>query len=599
MKQTELPLRKDVDSKLKWKIEDLYSTDNQWKQEYEQLKQMIPKFLEFKGNLKSPSTLLECLKFSDEVSKLSERIYVYANMKLHEDTSNSLYQGLADQAQNLMIQIGSASSFIVPEILSIDTNTIDEFIESNPELKVYRQYLSNIMRQKPHILSPEIEQILAEAGNIAEAADNIFSMINNADIKFPDIKDENGKYVQLTKGRYNLFLESDNREVRKSAFENLYNTYSKQKNTLAATLSASVKKDCFFAKVRNYKSALENALDDSNVSIDVYNNLIDTVHRNLNLMHRYVSMRKKMMGVNELHMYDLYAHLVKDINMEIPFEQAKQKVIDGLKPMGNEYIDILKNGYNSGWIDVVENQGKRSGAYSWGAYGTHPYVLLNYQNNLNNVFTLAHEMGHAIHSYYSDKTQPYIYAGYKIFVAEVASTVNESLLMNYMIKSTDNRQQKAYLVNYFLEQFRGTLFRQTMFAEFEKIIHEIVEKGEALTVENLCSIYRDLNIQYFGNDIVIDSQIDMEWARIPHFYGAFYVYQYATGYSAAIALSQKILNEGESAVKDYISFLKSGSSDYPINLLKKAGVDMTTSAPIQKALDVFKNLLDEIENLLA
>jgi oligoendopeptidase F len=600
MGKSKLPLRNEVTQNFKWKLEDLYDNTEAWKQDYDKLKASISKISSFKDNIgKSSDSLLECLKFNDEISKITEKVYVYANMKLHEDTSNALYQGLADQAQSLMVNLSSASSFIIPEILSIEDKTLAQFIASNNELNVYTQYLNNITRQKSHVLSPQIEEILAQAGDIADAADNIFSMFNNADIKFADIKDEQGNDVELTKGRYVSFLESNDARVRHDAFEALYSSYSSQKNTLAATFSANVKKDSFFAKVRKYSSSLEAALDNSNIPMDVYTNLIDTVHKNMPIMHRYVSVRKKLLGLDELHMYDLYAPMVKDVDMKFSYDMAKQKVVEGLSPMGEEYLSILKSGYENGWIDVYENQGKRSGAYSWGAYGTHPYVLLNHEDNLNSVFTLAHEMGHAMHSYYSDATQPYIYAGYKIFVAEVASTVNEALLMDYMIKNTDEKYKKAYLINHFLEQFRGTLFRQTMFAEFEMITHNMVEQGEALTVEALCSIYHKLNETYFGSGITIDAAIDMEWARIPHFYNAFYVYQYATGYSAAIALSQKIIKEGKPAVDAYTSFLKGGSSDYPINLLKKAGVDMTTAEPIEKALKVFEQLLDQIETLLS
>lgn len=600
MKQNKLPLRNEISTDLKWKVEDLYSTDEDWKNDYKKLKESLDKIMYFKGKLGNDANIfLQCLNFSDEISQISEKVYVYANMKLHEDTSNNHYQALADQAQNIMVQLSTASSFIIPEILSLGEDTINKFINSNNELKIYSQYLSNIIRQKSHTLSFELEEFLAQAGEITDAPDNIFSMLNNADIKFPEIKDEQGEYIELTKSRYSTFLESKDGVVRRDAFKALYETYAKQKNTLAAIFSASVKKDYFIAKARKYSSSLESSLHDSNIPLDVYKNLIDTIHKNLHLMHKYVALRKKFLGVSELHMYDLYVPMTKDIDMKIPFEEAKKIVLDGLKPMGEEYIYLLKNGYENGWIDVAENQGKRSGAYSWGAYGTHPYVLLNYQDNLNNVFTLAHEMGHSLHSYYSDNTQPYIYAGYKLFVAEVASSVNESLLIEHMIKTTNDKSQKAYLINYFLEQFKGTVFRQTMFAEFEMITHELVEKGEALTVDTLCSIYRNLNKQYFGDDIIIDEEIDMEWARIPHFYEAFYVYQYATGFSAAIALSQKILKESKPAVDDYISFLKSGSSDYPINLLKKAGVDMTTAQPIEEALKVFENLLQQIDELLS
>lgn len=598
MQQTKLPLRNEVDPKLKWKIEDLYQTNDEWQKDFGKLKKLMPNILEYKGKLNTSSDiLLKCLKFDNELSQIAEKLYVYANMKLHEDTSNSFYQGLASKSQAITVELSTVTSFIIPEILDIDKNTIKEFF-NNKELQIYNHYLNDIMRQKPHILSPEIEDILAQAGDITSSSEDIFSMLNNADIKFGEIQDENGQSIELTKGRFINFLESDNREIRYNAFKTFYKAYLEQKNTLAAIFNANIKKDVFLAKIRKYNSALEYSLDNSNIPIEVYKNLIATVHQNLNLMHRYVDLRKKVLDLDEIHMYDLYAPMVKDIKMEIDFEQTKLKVIDGLQSMGEEYISLLKKGYNDGWIDVVENQNKRSGAYSWGAYGTHPYVLLNYQNNLDNVFTLAHEMGHALHSYYSDENQPYVYAGYKLFVAEVASTVNEALLINYMIKHSTDKPQKMYLINYFLEKFRGTLFRQTMFAEFEMVVHNIVEKGEPLTIDSLCSIYHELNVDYFGNSIIVDSDIDIEWARIPHFYTSFYVYQYATGFSAAIALSQKILNEGEKAVNDYKAFLKSGSSDYPINLLKKAGVDMTTSEPIKKALKVFESLLDEFESLL-
>jgi oligoendopeptidase F len=425
-------------------------------------------------------------------------------------------------------------------------------------------------------------------------------MFNNADIKFPDIEDENGEMVEITHGRYGVFMESNNRRVRKDAFENVYATYKKFKNTLATTFSANVKQEAFFAKVHNYPSTMAMKLFDSNVPENVYTNLIDAVHENLPLLHRYVSLRKKLLGLDELHMYDLYTPIISDLELKISYDEAKEMVFKGLEPLGDKYRAILTEGYENRWIDVYENEGKRSGAYSWGAYGTHPYVLLNYQNNLKNVFTLAHEMGHAIHSYHSDGKLPIRYAGYKIFVAEVASTCNEALLMEYLLANTKDKKEKAYLINYFLEQFRTTLYRQTMFAEFEMITHQKSMEGEALTADVLCQIYHELNVKYFGDDIVIDSEIDMEWARIPHFYTAYYVYQYATGYSAAIALSRKILKEGQPAVDDYINkFLSGGSSDYPIELLKMAGVDMSKKEPVNQALALFESLLDEMEKLLA
>ncbi len=594
-----LPKRLEVDQKYKWAIEDLYASDDLWQSEYDQLKNLVAKASEYQGRLsKSGELLLSFLQLSDEIGKLLERVYVYANQKSHEDTANAIYQDLANKANALSIQVSSALSFATPEILSIPEDVLVQFWRENEELKLYEFYLKDILRLKPHILSKEMEELLADAGEIAEASDHIFSMFNNADIKFPEIQDENGELVRITHGRYGQMLESPDRRVRKDAFEGVYATYNNFRNTLAASFSSNVKQEVFFAKARKYNSTLERVLDSANIPVDVYKNLITAVHENLGLMHRYVSIRKKLLGVDELHMYDLYAPLVADVKMEIPFEEAKEIVANGLQPLGADYRIVLNEGYNNRWIDIYENENKRSGAYSWGAYGTHPYVLLNYNETLSNVFTLAHEMGHAIHSYYSDKTQPFVYAGYKIFVAEVASTCNESLLIDYMLKNTNDKKEKAYLINHFLEKFKGTLFRQTMFAEFEMITHKMVEDGESLTADALCKMYHDLNIAYFGEDIVIDTEIDMEWARIPHFYNAFYVYQYATGYSAAIALSRRILNEGEQAVKDYIQFLSGGSSNYPIELLKGAGVDMSTKEPVTQALKLFEELLTQMEELL-
>jgi oligoendopeptidase F len=593
--------RNEIENKHKWAIIDLFRNDEDWKKEFELTKDLIVKIGDYKGKLsEAAETLLEFYKLNDKLSYHFERVYVYANQKYHEDTSVGTYQGFSNQATSLGVQMSSALSFMIPEILSIPEEKLNEFISSNSELKIYEFALKEILRQKTHSLTAEMEELIANTGEMADAPSNIFSMFNNADIKFPEIENENGEMVEITHGRYVSFLESSDPRVRKDAFQNLYATYKKYKNTLAATFAANLKQEAFFSKVRKYPSSMAKALDNSNVPIEVYTNLIEAVHENLPSLHRYVSLRKKLLGVDELHMYDLYTPIVQNVDMKVEFDEAKDMVYKGLEPLGENYRAILKEGFDNGWIDIYENEGKRSGAYSWGAYGTHPFVLLNYQNNLNNVFTLAHEMGHAIHSYYSDAALPITYAGYKIFVAEVASTCNEALLMEYLLGETEDKKQRAYLINYFLEQFRGTLYRQTMFAEFEMITHQKSLEGEALTADALCQIYHDLNVKYFGNDIVVDEEIDMEWARIPHFYNAFYVYQYATGYSAAIALSRKILKEGEPAVNDYISkFLSGGSSDYPIELLKKAGVDMSTREPVNQALALFKSLLDEMEALMA
>ena len=594
-----LPKRSETDSKYTWAIEDLYTSDELWQKEYDKVKEMLPRAAEFQGRLgKAAEILLSFLKLSDELGKLMERVYVYANQKYHEDTANAVYQDLSNKAAALMVQVNSTLSFATPEILTIPEETIVQFKHEEEELLQYDFYLADILRMKPHILSGEMEGLLADAGEIAEAPGNIFSMFNNADIRFPEIMDDNGEKVRITHGRYGQLLESTDRRVRREAFEGVYAAYRSYSNTLAAAYSANVKQEVFFAKARKYRSTMERTLDAGNISVEVYTNLIDAVHENMGLMHRYVTLRKKLLKVDELHMYDLYTPLVADVKMEIPFEEAKTIVMKGLEALGEDYQKILMEGFHHRWIDVYENENKRSGAYSWGAYGTHPFVLLNYNDTLNNVFTLAHEMGHAIHSYHSDKTQPYVYAGYKIFVAEVASTCNESLLIDYMLKTTEDKKEKAYLINHFLEKFKGTLYRQTMFAEFEMITHRMVEEGESLTAEALCKVYHDLNVLYFGEDIVIDQDIDMEWARIPHFYNAFYVYQYATGYSAAIALSRRILNEGPEAVADYIRFLSSGSSNYPIELLKAAGVDMSTKEPVNQALKLFEELLNQMEELL-
>ncbi|WMJ87926.1 oligoendopeptidase F [Anaerocolumna sp. MB42-C2] len=599
MEKIKLKKRNEVDPKYKWAIEDLYPNDEEWKKEYAFTKELIPKISSYQGKLaESAETLLEFWQLHDEISLHLERVYVYANQKYHEDTSESTYQAFSNQATKLSVQVSSALSFMVPEILNIPEETVSSYLNSNQELKTYEFAIREISRQKPHTLSREMEEIIADTGEMADAPDSIFSVFNNADLKFPEIKNEDGEMVELTHGRYISFLESSDRRVRQEAFQALYATYKKFKNTLAATFSANVKQEAFYAKARKYPSTLAKELDKSNVPLSVYTNLIDVVHEKLPLLHRYVSLRKKLLAVDELHMYDLYTPIVKDAGTKISYEEAKEMVYNGLEPLGDKYRAVLKEGFDNHWIDVYENEGKRSGAYSWGAYGTHPYVLLNYQDTLDHVFTLAHEMGHALHSYHSDAALPITYAGYRIFVAEVASTCNEALLMEYLLKKTQNRKERAYLINHFLEQFRTTLYRQTMFAEFEMITHHKSMEGEALTSDTLCKIYRDLNIQYFGNDIVVDSEIDMEWARIPHFYNAFYVYQYATGYSAAIALSRKILKEGKPAVDDYIGkFLSGGSSDYPIELLKKAGVDMSTKEPVEQALNLFGKLLDEMEEL--
>lgn len=581
-----------------WAIEDLYPTNEAWQKDYEKLEKSIPELSTYAGKIsENMEMLLKFLDLDSELSLLGERIYVYANQRLHENTGNALYQEMSGKAMTLLVKKDAATAFFRPELLQIPEEAIKNEMEKNEKLAFYRRYLLEFYRKKDHILSDEIEEVLANAGEMSDSPSDIFSMFNNADIRFEPVIDENGNKREVTHGTYISLLEDKSKLVRKSAFENLYAQYKKYKNTLAAMYRANVKQHVFFAKTRKYNSSLEYGLSGAHIPEEVYHQLIDTVNEYLPLMHRYVELRTKYLGEEQIHMYDLYVPMVEGVDMKIPFEEAKKIVYDGLAPLGDDYRNVLKEGFENRWIDIYENEGKRSGAYSWGAYGTHPYVLMNYQDNLNNVFTLAHEMGHALHSYFSDESQPYIYAGYRIFVAEVASTCNESLLIHDLLEHAKNREEKAYLVNYFLDQFKGTLFRQTMFAEFEKITHTMVEKGETLTPENICEIYYNLNKKYYGDKMCVDEEIAMEWARIPHFYTPFYVYQYATGFSAAIAISRKILAGDKEVLSGYKKFLHSGGSMDPIDLLKLAGVDMTKKEPIVEAMGLFEQLLSEMEAL--
>ena len=591
---------KRAEQKIKdtWKMEDLFPSDEAWEKDLEKAFGMVKKYSDFRGCIsKDKECLLQYLKFNDEINLLAERLYVYSNQKYHQDMAEAKYQGYSGKAQKLAVDIGSAASFFEPEILSMDENVLREWMEDE-SFADYKRMISEILRGKAHTLDQKTEEILAKSRKMAGAADNIYAMFNGADIDFPTVLDKDGNEIKITHGNFVPILSGTDRELRRAAFKALYETYGKMKNTIAATFNANVEQACFYADVRNYSSTRAMYLDGSNVPESVYDNLIEVVHEHMDLMHRYVALRKKALGVDELHMYDVYAPIADRPEEKIPFEKAKEMVKAGLAPMGQAYLDKLQEGFGNRWIDIYENEGKRSGAYSWGAYGTHPYVLLNYQGTLDHVFTLAHEMGHALHSYYSDENQPYVNAGYKIFVAEVASTCNESLLIHHMLKETDDPKTRAYLINHFLEQFKGTLYRQTMFAEFEKTTHKMVEEGETLTSDVLCKVYYDLNKQYFGDEMVLDEEIALEWARIPHFYNPFYVYQYATGMSAAIALSRKIMEEGEKGVTDYMKFLTGGGSKDPIDLLKLAGVDMTSKEPVEQALELFGELLDEMEKLV-
>lgn len=595
----ELPLRSDIDSQYKWRLEDIYATDDDWEKDFEKVREMMQKLDVYRGNLVSSSeNLHQGLQLIMEINEILDRLYAYSHMRSDEDTSNQKYQALNRRAQALATEIASAVSFMVPEILTLSREKVEEYLNENEGLKLYSHFLDNILREKDHYLSEEEEKILAMASDVARGPGNIFSMLNNADLVFPTIIDEEGEEVRITHGRYIDFLMSKERRVRKDAFTALYSKYGEFINTFAATLNTNVKAHIFYARARNYNSALEAALSSDNIPVSVYTNLIDTVKENLDAMHKYVSLRKEVLELDELHMYDLYVPLVKELDIKIPYSEARETILQGLKPLGEEYLRILEEGFNSGWVDVYENKGKRSGAYSSGCYGVHPYVLMNYTDSLDNMFTLAHEMGHALHTHYSNENQPYVYADYKIFLAEVASTLNEILLLHYLLENTEDVLKKKYLINHYLEQFRGTVFRQTMFAEFEKIIHEAAEAGQPLTAEFLNETYHRLNEEYYGPDIVVDQDIDLEWARIPHFYYNFYVYKYATGFSAATALANMILEEGEPAVKKYLEFLKSGDSDYPLNILKRAGVDMNSPEPISSAIATFRDFLKRYEELL-
>lgn len=590
--------RSDVPKEYQWAIEDLYASDEDWKKDLDRIKDMLPQIEAFQGKLgESADSLLGFLKLQDDITVLLDRFANYALRKADEDTKNTTYQGFRDQTTGICVAISSALSFAEPEILRIPEAVLNGFYDKQPELNTYRRCLDDILRKKAHILSDAEEKILAAAGDLAQSPDDIFSLLNNADLTYESVTDIEGNRFPVTHASFIPLMQNYDRNVRKDAFESLYKTYAEHKNTSAAILSAQMKQLNFFSKMRRYDSPLEAALDANNVAPQVYRNLIDAVHENMNAMYKYVRLRKKLLKVDALHMYDLYVPIVPNAERDIPFDEAKKNIREALSVLGDDYVALLDEGFGSRWIDIYENEGKRSGAYSCGCR-LHPYVLLNYKNNLDSEFTTAHEMGHALHSYLSNKNQPVVDADYVIFVAEVASTCNEALLMQYLLKKTTDKKERAYLINYFLEQFRTTLYRQTMFAEFELKMSQMIQNGESINSESACRVYHDLIDLYFGSDIVHDAKIDLEWARIPHFFYNFYVYQYATGFSAAIALSQKILSEGEPAVKAYKeNFLSAGRSKDPVSILKDAGVDMSTKKPVEDALKLFDSLIDELAEL--
>ena len=597
MEENKIRQRSEIPAEDKWAIEDLYATDELWEQDLATIAEDQAYLASFAGRLaESPDTLCAYLERMEQVNAKAELLANYCMRKADEDTRNGTYQAMVGKFMSVVVGLGAACSFDTPEIMAISDETLDGFYAAQPKMERYRRYLTDLRRRKEHILSPVEERLLAAAGEMAQAPDNIYGSFADADITFPDAIDSEGKAHPLSQGTFVLCEENQDRVLRKSAYENLYHGFGAYKNTAAAILNAQGKQLKFFADARKYPSTLEAALDNTNVPTSVYLNLIEAVHQNMDKMHRYVRLRKKLLGVDELHFYDIYTPLMADVDKKIPFSEAKQTVYDALAPLGEDYRKILKEGFDNRWIDVYENAGKRGGAYSAGT-AVHPYVLLNYTGTLDSQFTLAHEMGHALHSYLSNKTQNPIDADYVIFVAEVASTCNEALLMEYLLGKTTDKKERAYLINHFLDQFKGTLYRQTMFAEFELNIGRMIGQGQTLTADVLCAEYKRLNELYYGPDMVVDDEIAMEWARIPHFYYNYYVFQYATGYSAAIALSRKILAEGEPAVKDYLGFLSGGCSKSPIDLLKGAGVDMTSPEPVNQALQLFDELLDEMEEL--
>lgn len=589
--------RCDIDPQYKWALTDIYASDEKWEEDFAWLKEHGDDVLSYKGRItESSKTLAELLILTDKLSLVMEKLYVYAHMKKDEDNSQSKYQAMDDRAMNLDVELSSKMAFIDPEILECDSDTINKYISENPDLGPFDFFLEQLMRQKEHILDEKSEQILAMSHEMASNPKTTFGMLNNVDMSFGTVKNEEGEEVELTHGRYGDLMRSNDREVRKNTFVQYYKEFEDNKNTIAATLSGSVKAGLFYTRVRGYKSALERGLFGDNVPLEVYNNLISTIKDGIPALNRYFSIKKNYLGIDTMHMYDIYAPMeTKEAKDKIPFSDAKDILLKGLAPLGDEYAGLLESAFRDSWMDVYENKGKTTGAYCWGVYGTHPFVLLNYQDNLDSVFTIAHELGHAMHSHFSDTSLPYSKAQYTIFVAEVASTVNEVLLNYHLLETTKDKDKKIAILHHFIEQFRTTLFRQTMFAEYEKLIHGDCEQGVPLTADHLTKTYYDLNKEYHPS-IECDEQIGYEWSRIPHFYNAFYVYKYATGFSAAVAIANGILNGG--GVDGYIKMLKSGGSDYPIELLKLAGVDMSTTEPIKACLKVFGELVDMLEELV-
>jgi oligoendopeptidase F len=600
--QQNLPNRNEVPEELTWDLTTIYKTDADWESDFTRVKSRLPLLASFKGKLASDvgKTLLDAYKLQDELGELIGKLDCYANMRLHQDTANGTYQALSQRIETLSNDFGAACSYFTPEVLSIPQKDIASWMSKIDGLKLYKFKLEELNRQRAHVRSAEVEELLAQAAEVCSGPENVYEQFSNADLDLPTIQDAAGKTVQLTQGNYVArFLQSRDRGERQRAFEAMLGTYKRYRNTFGALYAAQVKQDIFNARARRYNNSLEAALDDINAPVSVYTSLLDTVEKNLPKLAKYLELRKRILGVDHLHMYDLYVPIVEQVEDKYSWEEAKELVYSALHPLGPDYVNALKNGVAGRWVDVLENKGKRSGAYSWGSYGTNPFMLLNWQGNMDSMFTFAHEAGHSMHSWFTRSNQPYTYGDYTIFVAEVASTCNEALLRHHLLDTVKDKGIRMLVINDALEGFRTTLFRQALFAEFERDAHALAEEGEALTPDSLSAIFKRLNEKYYGSACLVDELIENEWMRIPHFYSSFYVYQYATGISAATALADLIIKEKEPAVKRYLQFLSSGSSDYSINLLRNAGVDLSTAAPIQKAIDVFAAYLDEFERCLS
>ena len=590
--------RSTIENKFKWTIDEMYPNEESIEKDIQKVKELIEEVKRYKGILAdSEENIFRALNISEEASRILQNLYVYTHMKSHEDTRINKNQSNATKIDMLSTELSMATSYMVPEIIAMDNEKLENYLKTE-RLSHYKKYVDDILRLKPHTLNEREEELLASVADLSGVPENVYDMLSFADLKFPEIEDENGEKVRVTHSNFSLFLKSKDARVRKDAFEAMYGIYGQYKNTFASTLYGGIKSEIFYAKTRKYESALQGSLFQDNVSVNVYNNLIDAVHENLDTLNDYIDLKKKFLGLDKINMYDLYVPLTENFDMEISYEKAQEIILEALKPLGEEYLENVKKAFAEGWIDVYGNEGKQGGAYSWGSYDSKSYILMSYKDDLNSLFTLIHEMGHSMHSFYSKNNQPYLYSGYKIFVAEVASTLNELLLINYLLKNAESKEERVYLLNYYLEQFRTTVYRQTMFAEFEKICHGKVEEGEPLTAEDFNNIYYDLNKKYYGESCEVNEEIALEWARIPHFYSNFYVYKYATGFSAASALSKQILEEGESAVSRYKEFLKSGGSEFPLDQLRKAGVDMEKKESVDEALHVFKDLVKQLEKEL-